>query len=207
MGTYIIGITGASGSVYAKRTIERLIGKGHHVCICMTQAAKLVTEAELGWKIGQDTSAKDAQGYLRELFGDTERIHYYDTHAIGAAIASGSFGVDAMAVVPCSMGTLSSISMGASGNLLERAADVCLKERRPLVVVPREAPYNQIHLENMRKLASYGAVIMPASPGFYARPKTIEDLVDFFVTRLLDQMGLREPSPCRWEGMEECIRS
>lgn len=109
-------------------------------------------------------------------------------------------------MVPCSMGTLSAICHGSSHNLLERAADVCLKERRPLVIVPREAPYNQIHLENMTKLSGYGAVIMPASPGFYSRPRTIEELVDFFVTRILDQMGIREPSECRWTGMDACVR-
>lgn len=114
--------------------------------------------------------------------------------------------MDAMIVVPCSMGTLSAICHGSSHNLLERAADVCLKERRPLVIVPREAPYNQIHLENMTKLSGYGAVIMPASPGFYSRPRTIEEMVDFFVTRILDQMGIHEPSESRWTGMDVCVK-
>lgn len=204
MGKYIVGITGASGSIYAKRVIERLVQKGHHVYICMTPAAKLVVESELGWQIGQDTPAGEVEQYLRDLFGFRELIHHYDIHAIGAPIASGSSGMDAMIVVPCSMGTLSSICHGSSHNLLERAADVCLKERRPLVIVPREAPYNQIHLENMTKLSGYGAVIMPASPGFYSRPQTIEEMVDFFVTRILDQMGIHEQSECRWSGMEGC---
>ena len=206
MGKYIVGITGASGSIYAKRVIERLIQKGHHVCICMTQAGKLVVESELGWQIGQDTPSGEVEQYLQEIFGSKELIHHFDVHAIGAPIASGSSGMDAMIVVPCSMGTLSAICHGSSHNLLERAADVCLKERRPLVIVPREAPYNQIHLENMTKLSGYGAVIMPASPGFYSRPRTIEEMVDFFVTRILDQMGIHEPSESRWTGMDVCVK-
>lgn len=206
MGNYIVGITGASGSIYAKRVIERLIGKGHHVCISMTQAGKLVAESELGWQIGQDTQAHEVEQYLQEIFGSKELVRHCDIHAIGASIASGSSGMDAMIVVPCSMGTLSAICHGSSHNLLERAADVCLKERRPLVIVPREAPYNQIHLENMTKLSGYGAIIMPASPGFYSHPRTIDEMVDFFVTRILDQIGIREPSECRWMGMDVCVK-
>ena len=122
MGKYIVGITGASGSIYAKRVIERLIQKGHHVCICMTQAGKLVVESELGWQIGQDTPSGEVEQYLQEIFGSKELIHHYDVHAIGAPIASGSSGMDAMIVVPCSMGTLSAICHGSSHNLLERAA-------------------------------------------------------------------------------------
>ena len=100
MGKYIVGITGASGSIYAKRVIERLIQKGHHVCICMTQAGKLVVESELGWQIGQDTPSGEVEQYLQEIFGSKELIHHYDVHAIGAPIASGSSGMDAMIVVP-----------------------------------------------------------------------------------------------------------
>lgn len=206
MGKYIVGITGASGSIYGKRVIERLVGQGHHVGICMTQAGKLVAQSELGWQIGQETPAGEVEGYLQEIFGSKELICSYDVRAIGAIIASGSWGADGMIVAPCSMGTLSAICHGASHNLLERAADVCLKERRPLVIVPREAPYNQIHLENMTKLSGYGAVIMPASPGFYSRPRTIDELVDFFVTRILDQVGIHEPSNCRWAGMDDCVK-
>lgn len=206
MGKYIVGITGASGSVYAKRAVEKLIEKGHHVHICITQAGKLVVDSELGWNIGQDTPAENVEEYLKEVLKNRELVHYYDVHAIGAAIASGSSGMDGMMVAPCSMGTLSAICHGSSHNLLERAADVCLKERRPLVIVPREAPYNQIHLENMTKLSAYGAVIMPASPGFYSRPRTIEELVDFFVIRLLDQLGIHEETKKRWDGMDDCVR-
>ena len=115
MGKYIVGITGASGSIYAKRVIERLIQKGHHVCICMTQAGKLVVESELGWQIGQDTPSGEVEQYLQEIFGSKELIHHYDVHAIGAPIASGSSGMDAMIVVPCSMGTLSAICHDSIG--------------------------------------------------------------------------------------------
>lgn len=205
MGNYVIGITGASGSIYAARTIEHLLALGHQVHICMTQAGKLVTNSELSWEIGQDMPADKAEAWLKQYFGHAEQLHYYDIRAIGAKIASGSFPVDGMAVVPCSMGTLSAISHGTSGNLLERAADVCLKERRKLLLVPREAPYNRIHLENMLRLTDCGAVIIPASPGFYENPKTLEELVDFFVIRLLDQFGIHEAKERRWKGMSEQI--
>lgn len=205
MGNYVIGITGASGSIYAARTIERLLACGHQVHVCITPAGKLVTGSELGWQIEQDTPADEAEAWLRQHFQYGERLHYYDIRAIGASIASGSFSADGMIVVPCSMGTLSAICHGSSGNLLERAADVCLKERRKLLIVPREAPYNRIHLDNMIRLTDCGAVIIPASPGFYAKPKTIDELVDFFVIRLLDQLGIHESPELRWKGMSETI--
>lgn len=199
MARYVVGITGASGTVYARRLMEKLLERGHQVHVCMTGAADLVAEAELGW----DRSALEAerQAYLRSCLAGGERLYCYDIRAIGADIASGSFRMDGMVIIPCSMGTLSQIAHGASQNLLERAADVCLKERRRLVIVPREAPYNPIHLENMLALSRYGAVIMPASPGFYHRPKSIEDLVDFFCARVLDQLGVEDDTIERWSGM------
>lgn len=161
----------------------------------------MVAHTELGWDPQRLENPREAGRYLRELFHAGEMLRCYDIDAVGAEIASGSFRIDGMIIAPCSMGTLSAVAHGASGNLLERAADVCLKERRPLVVAPREAPYNQIHLENMLALSRYGAVIMPASPAFYSGPRTIEELAGFFVLRLLDQLGLREPSAQRWHGM------
>lgn len=202
MGNYIVGITGASGAIYGKHLITRLLARGLGVHLCMTGAARLVTRAELGWEANRLKESGEAQTYLRELFQTGDALRCYDIDAVGADIASGSFGADGMIIVPCSMGTLSAVAHGGSRNLLERAADVCLKERRPLVVVPREAPYSQIHLENMLALSRYGAVIMPASPAFYGGPETIEALVDFFVARLLDQLGLRDAAAGRWSGIE-----
>lgn len=202
MKQYIVGITGASGAIYARQLIEKLLALGLGVHVCITNAGKLAVQAELGWKGERMTGNGEAEAYLRELFQTGEALRCYNIDAVDAAIASGSFSVDGMIIAPCSMGTLSAVTHGASGNLLERAADVCLKERRPLIVVPREAPYNQIHLENMLALSRCGAVIMPASPGFYSGPKTIEELVGFFVIRLLDQLGLRDLTARRWGGME-----
>lgn len=199
MHHFIVGITGASGSIYGKRLVERLLALGCGVYICMTPAGKLVAQEELSWDAASMEPGR-LEPYLRELFGAGENLSCYDVGEIGASIASGSFGIDGMVISPCSMGTLSAVAHGASGNLLERAADVCLKERRPLIVVPREAPYNPIHLENMLALSRSGAVVMPASPAFYTRPQTIDELVDFFILRLLDQLGFREAPDARWKG-------
>lgn len=205
MGKYIVGITGASGSIYAKKVIEHLLMHGHHVYICITPAGKMVADSELNWQIRSEKAQVDVERYLINIFKENERLHCYDVRAIGEAIASGSFGIDGMIVVPCSMGTLSAICHGSSDNLLERAADVCLKERRRLVLVPREAPYNRIHLENMLKLSKCGAVIMPASPGFYLNPGSLEELVDFFAVRLLDQLGIKTDTKDRWTGIHSTI--
>lgn len=204
MGKYIVGITGASGTVYAKKVIEYLLMEGHHVYVCMTHAGEMVAESELGWRLEQGGN-RCPERYLKTLFQEKERLHCYDVGAIGETIASGSFGIDGMIVVPCSMGTLSAVCHGASDNLLERAADVCLKERTRLVMVPREAPYNQIHLENMLKLSKCGAVIMPASPGFYANPESLDDLVDFFAIRMLDQLGIKVETRDRWRGLHKVV--
>ena len=197
MGHYIIGVTGASGTCYAKRLIERLLERGHQIHLCMTRAARLVAASELGW----EEARLEDETYLRILFHAGEALHCHPIDAIGASIASGSFPVDGMVILPCSMGTLSGVARGASQNLLERAADVCLKERRTLILVPREAPFNQIHLENMLSLSHCGAVIMPACPSFYHGPETIGDLVDFFCARIQDQLGLRDDSIKRWSGL------
>lgn len=204
MGNYIVGITGASGTIYGKKVIEHLLMEGHHVYICMTHAGEMVAETELGWFL-EEGENHVRERYLKTVFQEKERLHCYDVGAIGETIASGSFGIAGMIVVPCSMGTLSAICHGASDNLLERAADVCLKERIRLVLVPREAPYNQIHLENMLKLSKCGAVIMPASPGFYANPESLDELVDFFAVRLLDQLEIKVKTKSRWKGLHKVV--
>ncbi len=202
MGRYIIGITGASGSIYADSLLRALLAQGHEVLVTASRAGKLVLHHELGLCIeGLEEAA--AQAELRRYFGAGEALYYYAPENIAAPIASGSAKADAMVVLPCSMGTLGSIRAGVSGNLLQRAADVMLKERRPLFLVPRESPCNTIHLENMAALSGYGAVIVPASPGFYAKPKTLEELIAHFTGRLLDQLGLPQTMAAPWQGLEE----
>ncbi|WP_048602317.1 UbiX family flavin prenyltransferase [Rubeoparvulum massiliense] len=186
-----VAITGASGAQYGVRLTQVLLQEGHHVHLMISEAAWQVFYEELGW----DTSNREVilQDWMRS--GDLE---YHTMRDFKAPIASGSYPADGMVVVPCSMGTLSSIAHGASRNLLERAADVMLKEGRTLILVPRETPLNQIHLENMLKLAQVGAKIIPAMPGFYHHPQTMEDLIDFVVGKVLDNLGVEHHLFRRW---------
>ena len=200
MGKYIVGIIGATGSLYADRVIRKLLNMGHEVHLCITSAGQLVARSELDWAWEDGAAPAEIEAALQEYYGSTA-LRYYDLHAIGARIASGSFRTDGMVVVPCSMGTLSAIANGASHNLLERAADVVLKERGRLVLVARETPFNTIHLQNMLTLSQCGAVIMPACPSFYNKPASLEELADFFAARVLDQMGLHDDTIRRWDGI------
>lgn len=172
MNRYILGVTGASGAIYATRTTMWLKKLGHHVTALVTAPGCQVVEYE-------------NQG---ELFSFCDELP--DVNDFFSECASGSADYAGMAVVPCSMGTLGRIAAGTSDNLLVRSADVCLKERRPLVIVPREMPYNLIHLENMERLTRAGAVIVAASPQFYSKPQTIEALVDTVVAKVLKHLGL-----------------
>lgn len=200
MSKYIIGITGASGSIYAESLLRALLAQGHEALVTVSMAGQLVLNHELGLSL-EGLSEAAAQAELRRYFGVGEALHYYAPSNIAAPIASGSAKAEAMVVLPCSMGTLGSIRAGVSGNLLQRAADVMLKERRKLLLVPREAPCNTIHLENMAALSGYGAIIMPASPGFYAKPQTLEELIAHFTGRLLDQLGLPQSLAAPWAGI------
>lgn len=190
-----VGITGASGAIYAARLVSRLLGDGTEVALLFSAPACAVLRHELKWPVPTDPA--DAEGVrevLEELFPPAERgarLTYYAPCDWYAPIASGSAPSEGMVVVPCSMGTAARIAHGISGNLLERAADVCLKERRPLVVVPREAPLSPIHLENLLTLSRAGATVLPAAPGFYHRPESVEELVDFVVDRILVALGRR----------------
>lgn len=181
----VVGITGASGSIYALRLIEVLRGLGHEVYAVVTESGERVVEYECGVT-------------MAELAHRVDRV--FDNRDIGAAIASGSFLVDKMVIVPCSMKSAASIAHGLTDNLLTRAADVCLKEGRPLIIVPRETPMHAIHLENLLRLAQTGARIMPAAPGFYHRPQTIEELVDQLVGKICDQLGIEHNLFTRWTG-------
>jgi len=178
----IVAVTGASGAIYAKRLLEVLREKGTEVHLIVSEPARLVVERELG--------------ALQAFDGLAD--HVYDPRDMRAPITSGSFRVDGMVIVPASMKTIAAIASGYSENLVARAADVQLKERRPLIIVPRETPMSAIHLENMAKLSRLGVTILPAMPGFYHRPRTIDDLVDFVVGKVLDQLGLDHDLYRRW---------
>ena len=188
MSRYIVGVTGASGSVYAVRLLEELLGSGHEVHLVVSQNGQDVMEYETGMTISPDFTIAHPEGKLV--------IHAHDD--MFASISSGSFQTDGMAVVPCSMATLGEIAAGCSRNLIGRAADVCIKERRRLVLVPREMPLSPIHLRNMLSLSEAGAVIMPASPGFYHRPQSVKDIVDFVVSRILDTLGVENSLYQKW---------
>jgi flavin prenyltransferase len=188
-----LGITGASGAPYAVRLLRALNESGTPVrLIVSTYGLRLLEE---------ETGIAGLDG-LRAVTGDWSRVDRYDALDRGATPASGSAPSRGMVVCPCSMGTLASIAAGTSRNLVERAADVALKERRPLILVPRETPLSLVHLENMTRLTRAGATILPAAPGFYHRPRSIDDLVDFVVARVLDHIGIEHGIGGRWRSGE-----
>lgn len=189
-----VGITGASGAVYGIRLTQELLKQGHKVHLIITDAGWQVFREELEWDTEDRTRILNRH-FLQEGNGE---LHYHQLRDFTAPIASGSYRTDAMVIIPCSMGTLSGIAHGASGNLMERAADVMLKEGKKLVIVPRETPLNAIHLENMLKLSQIGAKIVPAMPGFYQKPETLDDLVDFVVGKVLDTLDVPHALFKRW---------
>jgi len=199
MGRYIVAITGASGAVYARRLLRFLAERGEEIFLLVSDAGRIVLAEELGLEVRGEVQA-DRMRILRGLLGREEYggLVYLDCRDLRAGIASGSWRVEGMVVVPCSMGALGRMAQGVSSNLIERAADVMLKERRPLVLAPRETPLSCIHLENMLRLCRAGAYIVPCMPGFYHRPEGIEDLVDFVVGRLLDALGIEHELFPRW---------
>ncbi|TJZ79142.1 flavin prenyltransferase UbiX [Chitiniphilus eburneus] len=197
MKTITLAFTGASGLAYGIRTLECLLAAGCTVHVLYTQAAQIVAREELG--VTWPGRAEALGDLLREQFGvDDSRLKVWGQQEWFAPMASGSNPGDGMVVVPCTMGALAAIAHGNSDNLLERAADVMIKERKTLIVVPREAPFSALHLENMLKLARLGVVILPPNPGFYHQPQTIADLVDFVVARILDQLGVPHALQRRW---------
>lgn len=197
-----VAITGASGTVYAQRTLQLLAASGvvAGVNLIMSSTAVTVAQVETGANLKEPTVEK-----LNEWLGlaaDSKLIRYWRLDNFAAKPSSGSNKQAGMIIVPCSMGTLGAIASGAGTNLIHRAADVCLKEGRKLVLVPRETPYNAIHLENMLRLTHAGARILPASPGFYHRPKTIDELVDHLCFRILDQFDIPHSTKTQWTGDE-----
>ncbi len=197
MKRIVVGITGASGSCYAKKLIEYLLLSEVEVHLVITKAGREVINYELEWTLSGNMV--EDQSYLNNLF-QTSFIRLYDEAHIGASIASGSVPMDGMVVIPASMGTVSGIATGRSINLLERSADVMLKEKRRLILVPRETPFNEIHLNNLLTLARMGVDIIPAMPAFYNHPQSIDDLVDNLVGRVLDHLGIDQDVYQRWEG-------
>ncbi|MCH2589461.1 MAG: UbiX family flavin prenyltransferase [Planctomycetales bacterium] len=191
----VLAITGASGSIYGTRLLETLLAAGRRVHLTISPAGAQVLAHELDRRVSLENFDP------ADLLGDEPsagELVYHHHGDFTAGIASGSFLTAGMAICPCSMGTLAAIAGGNSGNLIHRAADVHLKERRRLVLVPRETPLGSIGIENMRSVATAGAVILPASPGFYHQPKTIADLVDFVVGRICDQLGVEVELTRRW---------
>jgi 4-hydroxy-3-polyprenylbenzoate decarboxylase len=184
---YIVALSGASGAVYGRRMLEVLASTGQEIHFTLSEAARQVIRHELSI----DLEHARPEEIKRALVGAAgHRLHYHDVRNLGAPISSGSFVTAGMAIVPCSMGTIGRIASGVSMNLIDRAADVCLKERRRLIVVPRETPLSEIHLENMLRLTRAGAIVLPASPGFYSGVECVERLVDFVVGRALDHWGI-----------------
>ncbi|MAB78945.1 MAG: aromatic acid decarboxylase [Planctomycetes bacterium] len=200
MARYFMGITGASGHPYSLRLLEALIATGNQVDLSITAAGCKVLLHEVGLVPTEEALL----GALRERLGalDENVLRLFPEEAVEAPACSGTAGLEAVVICPCSMGTLARVAGGLSSNLVERAADVALKEGRPLILVPRETPLSQIHLENMLKLARVGAICLPAAPGFYHHPRSIEDLVDHVVGKVLDRLGIRAvwSGAKRWSG-------
>jgi 4-hydroxy-3-polyprenylbenzoate decarboxylase len=195
--TVTLALTGASGMPYGLRLLECLLAAGTEVGLVYSPAAQIDAKQECD--LALPAQPREAARLLAERYGGKPgQLAVYGRDDWMAPIASGSAPADAMAVCPCTMGTLGAIANGLADNLIERAADVALKERRPLVLVPRETPLSAIHLENMARLARAGATILPPAPGFYARPASVDELVDFVVARVLDHLGVAHALGPRW---------
>jgi 4-hydroxy-3-polyprenylbenzoate decarboxylase len=197
-----LAITGASGTIYALRTLQLLAASGavETINLIMSGTSLTVAQIETGANLREPTADK-----INEWLGlerDSKLIRFWKMDNLAAKPASGSNKQAGMIIVPCSMGTLGAIASGAGTNLIHRAADVCLKENRKLILVPRETPFNQIHLENMLRLARAGATLLAASPSFYHKPKTIDDLVNHLCFRILDQFDIPHSKKTQWTGEE-----
>ncbi len=197
-----VAITGASGTIYAHRTLQLLAASGEveTINLIVSTTAATVAQVEMGANL-RDADAVRMNEWL-ELPKASKLIRCWRLDNLAAKPSSGSNKQAGMIIVPCSMGTLGAIASGAGTNLIHRAADVCLKEGRRLVLVPRETPYSSVHLENMLRLTQAGARVLPASPGFYHRPKTIDDLVDHLCFRILDQFDISHSKKSEWTGDE-----
>ncbi|MBX6349972.1 MAG: UbiX family flavin prenyltransferase [Clostridia bacterium] len=213
---FVVAVTGASGGPYAVRVVRALLAQRARVDLVVSPAGRVVLADETGWRPEGDGFAPEVTdpvsgwvrprrlvgGYQAGFWGEGE-LHLYDVRDVASDIASGSTPVDGMAVVPCSMSTVAALATGQSANLIERAADVCLKEGRRLVVVPRETPLHALHLKNLLRLAELGVRVVPAMPGFYHRPTTVAELVDFVAGRCLQALGVAAGLSPSWQGRPE----
>lgn len=190
-------ITGASGAQYALRLLEQLVIAQKNITLLISRPGQIVINSET--EISIPSRASEIQSYFTDLYkAKPDQIKVYEKEQWMAPVASGSGVGDATIVCPCTMGTLSSIAVGSSKSLLERAADVAIKERKKLILVVRETPFSDIHLENMLKLSRMDVVIMPANPGFYHQPKTLDDIIDFMVARILDHLQISQELVPKW---------
>lgn len=196
MKKIVVAITGASGSVYGLRLTEELLEAGCRVTLLLSRSGLDVLRYETG--LEWEGTASQRQVLMRDYFSGSRKLEHFDEKDLFAPVASGSSAPDAVVVSPCSMGSVARMAAGSSETLIERVADVALKERRELVLVPRETPLSQIHLENLLKLSRAGAHILPAMPAFYHRPHKIEELVDFVVGKILDSLALEHRLFQRW---------
>ncbi|MDQ5878257.1 MAG: flavin prenyltransferase [Pseudomonadota bacterium] len=199
--TVCLAFTGASGMPYGIRLLECLLESGCHVQLLYSQVAQVVARQEMGLEL--PARPKEAAAYFRERYAASVAqaggsIEAYGREEWFAPMASGSNPPDAMVICPCTMGTLAAIAQGLANSLIERAADVVLKERRTLILVPRETPFSSIHLENMLRLSQAGAVILPPNPGFYNQPQSVQEVIDFVVARILDHLGIEHRLMKRW---------
>ena len=197
---YTVAITGASGVIYGVRLIQKLLELGTYVNVVISDSGKVVLEDEMGINEGKVHSLFKESFY--GLFEDTERLNYYEVSDMKAPIASGSYRVECMVVAPCTMSSMAAIAGGISKNLIERAADVMLKEGRALIIVPRETPLSTVHLKNMLFLSQCGVKILPAMPGFYNKPLSIDDMINFVVGKTMDLMGIDNSLYKRWQDMK-----
>jgi 4-hydroxy-3-polyprenylbenzoate decarboxylase len=203
----VVGITGASGAIYAVRLVEVLRTAGRDVHLSISPSGRDVIRQELKLNVDLDQFdgsrlrlSDDAEAVVSELntFGQSGELHYFHYQDFMAPMASGSFLTSGMVICPCSGSTLSAVAAGGASNLIQRAAEVHLKERRKLVLVPRETPLSLAHIDNMRRVTAAGAIVLPASPGWYQDVRSVDDLVDFVVARICDQLGIEHSLAKRW---------
>lgn len=197
MPTYIIAITGASGAIYGIRLLECMLRNGFKIYLTITKEGLYILKEEVGvlWE-GKEHEINEV---ICNYYGvSKDMLRYYDEDNLTASIASGSAHTNGMIIIPCSMKVVSSIACGFASNLVERAADVILKEKRPLIIVPRETPLNSIHLRNLLSLSNMGVHVIPAMPAFYNKPTTVADIIDFVVGRVLDSLHIENNLFKRW---------
>ena len=199
MKKYILGISGGSGGLYSISVLKGIVNAGHKCYLVTSKPGRRILSLETDTKLSGNAD-KDKKILVEKFNFNEDLLEVIDENDVGASIASGSFRTSGMTIVPCSTGSLGSLANGISRGLIERAADVCLKERRKLIIVPRETPYSLIHLENMTKLTRAGAVILPASPGFYNLPKKIDDLIDMISSRVLEKLDIEPENLKEWKG-------